>query len=331
MENNYDISVIVPVYNSEPVLAQGLGNLLNQTKQNIQVILINDASTDGSLRIMNDARNAFGERVVVIDQPVNGGPGVARNAGLDAAEGGYIGFMDSDDLIDPTMYEKLYTLAKQNDADIVDCAYFRDSTQKASIHFSKELCGELDSKKRAGLISCGGYNCMKIFRRSMLMENDFRFRPVYALEDTDFLVKAIICAKKVSSTEEILYRYRDTEGSLSKEQQLEKYANVQLEAMRAVYEAACEYEDYEGIRDAVEYMLLSMYKNILYMVVSKAGSDEEAVREEIFNKTKDLKTELIKKRPKNNRFVRSIFNKEDMKILDMADRDGKVFLDLKSN
>lgn len=328
MDSKYDISVIVPVYNAEPVLAQGLGNLLNQTKQNIQVILINDASTDGSLRILNDAKNAFGERVVVIDLPVNGGPGVARNAGLDAACGEYIGFMDSDDLIDPSMYEKLYAIAKQEDADIADCAYFRDSTEKASIHFSKELCGELDSKKRAGLISCGGYNCMKIFRRSMLMENNFRFRPVYALEDTDFLVKAIICAKKVTSTEEILYRYRDTDGSLSKEQKLSKYAGVQIEAMKAVYDVAKEYEDYEGIRDAVEYMILSMYKNILYMIISKRGKEDERTRVLLYNETKKVRDELVRKKPRNNRFARGIFSKDDMKIIDIADKEAKRLLEI---
>ena len=118
VSHSVKISVIVPVYNAEKTIEKSLSNLLHQTmlekRENdlkilpeIEVLLINDCSTDNSLAILNKIQNDYPNLVKVLDLPENHGPGGARNYGLDAASGEYIGFMDCDDTIDVTMYEKL--------------------------------------------------------------------------------------------------------------------------------------------------------------------------------------------------------------------------------
>lgn len=323
----YDISVIIPIYNAEAYLAQTLGNVLNQSQKSLQIILVNDASTDGSLRIMQDARNAFGERVVVVDLEKNGGPGVARNVGLDMAEGKYIGFVDSDDIIDVTMYEKLFAAAIAENADIADCAYFRDSTKMALIHFSEECVGELDDEKRSILLSCGGYNCMKIFKKSLLDENNIRFRPVYVLEDMDFLVKAILCAKKVVGVQEVLYRYRDeVEGSLTKVKPVERDLGVQLEAMDAVYNAAKEYGNYDAIKEPIEYMLLSLYRNMLVRLAHEKNTLDYGRRKKYFSSIKEKRDALITGYPFSNRFVLGKMNDDDVGVIKAAEDGATTFL-----
>lgn len=109
------ISVIVPVYNVEKYLRRCVDSLFNQTYRNLEIILVNDGSTDSSLQICNECAQKD-ERIVVINKP-NGGLSSARNAGLDAATGDYIGFVDSDDYVGVEMYERLLA-AIPNDTSI---------------------------------------------------------------------------------------------------------------------------------------------------------------------------------------------------------------------
>lgn len=319
MNYDFDISVIVPVYNGEQYLANNLGNLLNQTKKSLEIIFVNDASTDNSLNILQDAKAAF-PNVTIIDMQKNGGPGVARNAGLDVARGRYIGFMDSDDLIDPTMYEKLWQTAQtvEGGADIADCAFLKDSTGTASIHFSEGLTGTLDSKKRSDLLSCGGYIFTKIYKEELL--RDIRFRPVYILEDMDFVARTIVKARTAASIGEILYRYRDTDASLSKEERFSEYTGVQLLAMESVYEAASGYQDYEGIQDAVEYMILNLYRNICVMCGTKKGHLPDSEIKEVISKAKKIRFARVKKKPGKNPYVKSILPKSDISFIENVDK-----------
>lgn len=209
------VSIIVPVYNAERYLTECLGNIVNQTLQNIEVILVNDASTDGSLSLMRECEHQYPDKVRVIDSKENLGAGGARNLGIKMARGEYIGFADSDDMVDVTMYEKLYAKAKEGNYDVVDCGYYRQSQDLAMLHVSDELSGILNGKKRKELIAGGGYIVSKIFRRELFADSRLRFRKNAILEDADFItyVYGMICS--IGNVKEVLYFYRDNQSSSS--------------------------------------------------------------------------------------------------------------------
>ena len=111
------ISIVVPVYNVEKYLKKCIESIINQSLQDIEIICVNDGSTDSSLEILNDFASKD-KRVVVINK-TNSGYGHTMNMGLNTATGEYIGIIESDDFADLRMFEELYKLAKDNDADIV--------------------------------------------------------------------------------------------------------------------------------------------------------------------------------------------------------------------
>ena len=117
--SNIKVSVIVPVFNVESYLNESLDSILNQTLKDIEIICINDGSTDNSLDIL-ETYSKKDKRIKIISKE-NEGQGVARNVGLDNAQGEYISFVDSDDFIKRDMLEKLYNKAENNDLDLVMC------------------------------------------------------------------------------------------------------------------------------------------------------------------------------------------------------------------
>ena len=124
MENINDlISVIVPVYNVEKYLVQCINSILNQTIKNLEIILVDDGSLDNSGKIC-DEFSKKDDRIVAIHKE-NNGLSSARNAGLEIANGNYIGFVDSDDWLDEHMYEILLKLIKENNSDISCCDFFK--------------------------------------------------------------------------------------------------------------------------------------------------------------------------------------------------------------
>jgi len=121
--SDYKISVIIPVYNVEKYLRRCVDSVLGQTHGNLEVILVNDGSRDGSPKICEEYAKSDGARVKYIDQE-NGGVASARNAGLAVAAGDYIAFVDSDDWLEPSMYEELLKVSVSQDADYVSCSCF---------------------------------------------------------------------------------------------------------------------------------------------------------------------------------------------------------------
>lgn len=129
---NPKISIIVPIYNAEKYIDKCIESIINQTFKDIEIILINDGSSDGSRNII-DRYAKKDKRIIAIYQE-NSGPSVARNKGIKIAKGKYIGFVDSDDYIEETMYEELYNLVNDNNIQVGMCAYnelhFYDNTQR---------------------------------------------------------------------------------------------------------------------------------------------------------------------------------------------------------
>ena len=117
--NNLLISIIVPIYNVEKYLVKSVNSIINQTYKNLEIILVNDGSTDTCGDICEKFKN-IDRRIIVIHKK-NGGLSDARNAGLQVAKGDYIGFVDSDDWIEKNMYQELLNISLKENSDIVSC------------------------------------------------------------------------------------------------------------------------------------------------------------------------------------------------------------------
>lgn len=130
------ISVIVPVYNVEPYLRKCLDSILAQTYQDLEILVIDDGSTDGSGKICDEY--AEKERWIRVFHTENNGLSCARNLGLDNANGDWIGFVDSDDWIEPDMFEVLLRRAQETGADVVDCGWYWEYPDRIEEHKGKE-------------------------------------------------------------------------------------------------------------------------------------------------------------------------------------------------
>lgn len=258
MKDLKKVSIIIPVYNCEKTLIQCLGNVVNQTLKDIEIILVNDASTDSTWNIILECEKQFPEIIMAINLETNRGAGGARNVGLMYATGEYIGFVDSDDIIAVDMYEKLYNEAVRGNYDMVDCGYYNEEKDLAIVHTSDELTGDLDSAKRRELIVSGGYLWSRIFRRSLITDSDIRFREKVILEDCEYLMYMFAKAKRIGNVKEILYNYRYFKNSLSKSFNVIKYYDNATAAMDAVYNAMSPLPDYDELKMAVEYAIFRL-------------------------------------------------------------------------
>ncbi len=200
------ISVIVPVYNTEMYLDRCVESIINQTYKNLEIILVDDGSTDGSGRIC-DAYKTKDKRVKVLHQK-NSGPSAARNNGIIIAQGDYIGFVDSDDCIEPDMYESLYRCMKA-DVDIVCCGSVSiyTNTKKVVAKTKKECTFNTEEALlellRGDLITFSV--CDKLFRRQ-LMEKE-RFAIGRLCEDIPYTYQMIKKSNRVINIGKIKYHY----------------------------------------------------------------------------------------------------------------------------
>lgn len=209
------VSVIIPVYNRSEKLRRCLDSVLAQTLSDIEIILVNDASTDNSYDIMLEYEKQASDRIIVINCETNSRAGGARNIGLDTVSSDYIGFVDSDDYIAKDMYECLYNKAVSEDCDIVDSPVKFISSCRIREPIDDGFCNRtLTGKEKELLILSDGYIMTKLFRASLLNDNGIRFRPNVKLEDADFLLKTFLYAKRFSNLHDCKYFY-DDEGDIN--------------------------------------------------------------------------------------------------------------------
>ena len=207
------VSVVVPIYNVEKYLRQCLDSIVGQTLQDIEIILVNDGSTDGSLSIIHEYAQQD-NRITVIDKP-NEGYGKTMNRGIEAATGEYIGIVESDDWIEPDMYETLYRIAKSHDVEVVKANYvaFDDKTGK-DIREAKmpnrDLEQVINSRQNPGIFFMVTSIWSAIYRRDFLHKYDIRFleSPGASFQDMSFNFKIWAMAQRAYLTMKPLVHYR---------------------------------------------------------------------------------------------------------------------------
>lgn len=208
------VSIIVPIYNTEKYLNDALDSLVNQTLKDIEIICINDGSTDKSLSILESYAQKD-ERIKIISQP-NLGQSAARNAGLKIATGEYIGFLDSDDWMDETAIEKLYTNAQHADISICSITTHLNkiknakdpylSTEIFPKSFEQKSFNAEDCKNFLFRISVTPWN--KIYKREFLKENNITFKEGINFEDNIFFLETFTAANSIRLTTVPLVNYR---------------------------------------------------------------------------------------------------------------------------
>ncbi|DAA83489.1 MAG TPA: glycosyl transferase [Cyanobacteria bacterium UBA10660] len=209
-----DVSVIVPVYNTEKYLQKCLNSLTNQTLKNIEIICVNDGSTDNSLKILQD--NAIkDERIKIINQE-NKKQGAARNAGMQIATGEYIGFVDSDDWIDFDFYEKLYTAAKKHNFDIALCTNVRvkKNVNKKRLNITEEK--EYKTVQEKFDVNIQWKNpcpTNKIYKRDLFISHNIQWPEGVYCEDKIFTLKAVYFANGIVTVPNVNYYYFDNPKS----------------------------------------------------------------------------------------------------------------------
>lgn len=201
-----NISIIVPVHNSQETLKATLDSLVEQSLKNIEIICVNDGSTDKSGAILNEYHKRYPQVKVINTE--NQGPFSARSKGVELAHGEYIGFCDADDTVDPRMYEKLYKTAHDSGSEMALCAFYRkDETNILSVEMNRNS-GEFDVNYDSGwLISLNTAVWNKIIRADIAKSHlELALNPRIS-EDALFLLSIYPNIKRISFLSEPLYNY----------------------------------------------------------------------------------------------------------------------------
>lgn len=237
------VSIIVPVYNTEKYLERCINSITAQTLSEIEIIIVDDGSKE-ECALLCDELAKKDQRIKVVHK-INGGLGFARNSGIGASIGEYVGFVDSDDYIEPSMYEKLYNSAIQNSADIAISGicfvggntFGKEGEYTKKNYFEKDTVFQNDEMKKLllGVIGAlpsepddsryGVSVCKNIFRRSLICENDISFlseRQILS-EDTLFMVDYIKKASVAVGVPDAYYCYCRNDDSLSKSYKKDRF------------------------------------------------------------------------------------------------------------
>lgn len=207
------ISVIVPVYNVEKYLTECIESICSQSLEDLEIICVNDGSTDNSLDILNDFAKQD-KRIIVINK-ANSGYGHTINMGLNAATGEYIGIIESDDFADKNMFEDLYKLAKDNDADIAKGDWFnywsKNKFARKNNRISSAKAFQLtNSKKDKSLLRINPSVWSAVYKREFLNKYNIRFleTPGASYQDLAFSFKFFALAERVILTDKAYLYYR---------------------------------------------------------------------------------------------------------------------------
>lgn len=277
--NEIKVTVIMPIYNAFSYLRPALDRVLDQTLREIELICVDDGSTDKSLEILKEYQK-LDERVRIITE-TNAGPALARNKGIARARGEYVAFLDGDDFFEPTMLEKMYSAAVENNLDIAIAGYdvYNDSLAK----FETAPKNEHDEIYRDGIVtsknenpdeifmSTTGSAWNKLFKKSFIVEKQLGFLPdVKMYEDVYFVVCALSLAERVSKIPEVLMHHR-VYSSQSRARSFRKYYSH----VPTVYVAVREFLRAHGMLAPLKIAYLNLSASRCYKTYNALGKDEK--------------------------------------------------------
>lgn len=269
------VSVIVPAYNVSKYVAKCLDSLVNQTLKDIEIIVINDCSKDNTKEILTKYQKKY-NNIKVIHNKTNKGIGYNRNIGIKKATGKYISFIDSDDYVDITMYEKMYKKAEKEKLDLVICKFHKmlekndGSLEEIVPDFKIEKFNNTTLKDSPNLlldINLAPWN--KLYKKDLVRDNWFPEKLKY--EDAIFVVKAMARAKKIGMVDEKLNYY--LVHSKSETTVMDKRVFDIIEINRLILEELKKHDYYDEIIEYVEAKEIRSLHN--YNIQQKKQNDKK--------------------------------------------------------
>lgn len=305
------ISVIIPVYNSSTYLRKCLDSVVNQTLKDIEIIVINDGSTDDSKNIIEEYLCKY-KNIIFIDQE-NKGIGKTRNIGIKKATGEYITFVDSDDYIKENMLEEYYKYAKKHSFDLVIGSYIKKINNKEIIFENNKFkTGNVKTTPQIlYLIEYGPW--AKLYKREMLINNNIYFDEKRKYEDMPFVSKALLKSKLIGQITEPYYYYIIHNNSETTT--MDKRVFDILDILKEIKDY---YKREYYLRDELDYVIID--KITTYMLQQRVQKDNK-LRIEFINAgyaflNKNIKNWRGNKYYKKTNFLKRIIknNKKILKI-----------------
>ena len=239
------VSVIVPVYNVEKYLGKCLDTLLSQTLSEIEIIIVNDGATDSSQKII-DEYVARSDKIKAF-QKKNGGLSDARNYGLQYATGEYIGYVDSDDYVEPEMFELMYSKAKERNSDIVECNLRHTYQNSEDVEIGKKL-----ADKHEMIMFGRSVVWNKIYNREWLLSTHVTFHKGVIYEDVEFFLELVPYIRTYDYVEEALIHYVQRISSINNLSSKKTMDIIQiLDAILHYYKDNGFYEEY---KESLEFL-----------------------------------------------------------------------------
>lgn len=275
---NPKLSIIIPCYGVERYLDRCMETIVRQTLKDIEIILVDDKSPDRVPQMCDEWANKDA-RIKVIHKEKNEGLGFARNTGLDAATGEYVAFVDSDDYVDPTMYEKLYAASEQGTVDVVYCGLRQETSKKQyvlindfetikvfgheySLKVAQSFIGRTDICRKNRFFMSVWHG---IYKRDIIANRHLRFfseREILS-EDLPFQLEFCLNADKVKFIPDHLYTYCFNLGSLTRNFKVEKFrAAYKLRSLLLDITA-----DYGGSRPLIDAEFYSRIRSLIRSMV----------------------------------------------------------------
>lgn len=278
------VSVVVPVYNTEKYLRRCLDSLVNQTLKDIEIIIINDNSPDNSKLILDEYEKKYKDKIKVFHNKTNKGIGYNRNLGIKKATGEYIAFVDSDDWVNETMYEKMYNKAKKDNLDLVVCNFHKmlekenDESEEIEPHYKLKYFEDTVLKDKPELlleVNLAPWN--KLYKKELLSGVEFPEKLKY--EDAIVVVKAMARAKKIGMVDEKLNYY--IVRSKSETTVMDKKVYDILEITKMIIKELKSHDYYDDIKAYVEAMTI---RNLFRYTLQQKYQKDKKIRNDFIDK-----------------------------------------------
>lgn len=280
MSTNIKVSVIMPIYNAFDYLRPAMDTVIDQTLREIEIICIDDGSTDKSLAIVKEYQEKD-ERIRIVTEN-NAGVSTARNKGIIRARGEFVIFLDADDFYEPTLLEKLYELAVREELDIAVTRFdiYNNKQSRFTSAVEEEhgeifLGGQVASKNEFPdhiLQSMTGYVWNKLFRTSFIRDKGLNFAPeLYVFEDVHFISTALAFANRIAGVDEVLVHHR-----VYSEQSRAKLFRKYYSQVPAVYMKIKEFLMHNGMYVPLANSYLNLSASRCYKIYNLLWSDAKS-------------------------------------------------------